>query len=601
MASANARRCWLLALAGAACTNTAGELTTPASRDGGVTAPDAGQTCPPLARDAGLPPPDRAPVVTCANASQCERGYTCESGVCVSGPFGEFGADCTDASDCTFWQRCDQGLGRCIGDPSYMSWDVETNDCTRERPFRVVAPQGEGPYPVFVYLTGTFGNHANETVQSDLLIEMARRGFVAISADYANGFPAGIDDSGAGSNNSPQLIARAKCIFDRDVEGGLVNRIDASRESLGADSSLGVAIAGHSLGAMTALAAQPSHPSIVAMYLTGAGNDQKHLEVCGFVRDYTTYLNAYARVNTRPEILRIVDGEEDQFFINVAEDPPFCYEGDWTRYPFDATSLRDMLNEMTTGLDCPTDCQAGRCGIECLSPTGSGWVLVGNDEALQTGHADHTYWLSNYDTWATTDAEWGRDRNLDWMLCMQQNGGAACGDGQPRRTVEVFVPIGNYQDTCATVTVTLSRGGVVLESHDVLVEIDECRGGGIARIETKLEPGDYDLSVKQFHRLGRMVPVTIGDGLTRTEVPPLDQVGDANGDNVIGDADRRTIFMSFMASYTRTCGAVLPGVPSVGAEGWWMADVNGDGEVGDADIEAYQASAGQTGEGVFGY
>jgi len=69
---------------------------------------------------------------------------------------------------------------------TYLGFDTQgTHDCTVELSFVVYAPEGSGPYPIFVFTKGTRGEwDHDDLIHDEMLVRMATRGFVAASPDY---------------------------------------------------------------------------------------------------------------------------------------------------------------------------------------------------------------------------------------------------------------------------------------------------------------------------------------------------------------------------------------------------------------------------------
>jgi hypothetical protein len=220
--------------------------------------------------------------------------------------------------------------------------------------------------------------------------------------------------------------------------------------------------------------------------------------------------------------------------------------------------------------------------------------MVGNDQTTVTGHADHTFWLSNLEVWSTTEESWGRDANNDWLACRQSPPSEGCGTTGPYLRVPVCVELVEYADDCASVTFEIGRDGMILETHTLRVAPLET-----VVIETRLPPGLYDLSAKEWHRLRRVRhAVEIGPNMETIRFPPLDRAGDANDDNVIDDLDAALVEARVGSTYERLCAVVPPGTPAVGQEEIWQADVDGDGRVTEADSDAVSAHQGQIGESL---
>jgi hypothetical protein len=171
---------------------------------------------------------------------------------------------------------------------------------------------------LFLYFVGTRFVDSDTSARYDsqaaakITEAMARRGFVALSADYDNSLSLAAD--------------KLSCVFDSSNAMSLLN-VACARANV--DCDLGIATWGHSQGALMAHAASNFDPRVRAVWTTGySGGD-------------------YPLPNSR---LRVVNGEGDTM------------NGTWS-----------TLNKASgmTAADCPDD---GRNA--CLRGDGSGWILV---------------------------------------------------------------------------------------------------------------------------------------------------------------------------------------------------------------------------------
>lgn len=192
-------------------------------------------------------------------------------------------------------------------------------------------------HPLFLYFVGTIfvPGDASATYDSQAALKvteaMARRGFVAISAEYDNGAVAWLSDH----------VAQLACLFGSENPQSLLAGA-CSLENV--DCSLGIATWGHSQGALVAHMAASSDSRVRAVWTTGYGGD--------------------ARATLSPNRFRVVNGEADTTNGLVA-------------------SVNSTAG-FTSG-ECPDD---GR--KECLRADGSGWIIVQRADCQITS-ADHCW------------------------------------------------------------------------------------------------------------------------------------------------------------------------------------------------------------------
>ena len=237
--------------------------------------------------------------------------------------------------------------------------------------FEPVDPSG-ARHPLFLYFVGTMfvpgGASAMYTSEAAMKVTetMARRGFVALSAEYDNGPVAWLSDH----------VAQLACLFGSANTASLLARACALPN---VDCDLGIATWGHSQGALVAHLAANSDPRVRAVWATGYGGD--------------------ARATLPPNRFRVVNGEADT-----------------------TNGLVGSLNTTAgfTSAECPDD---GR--KECLRPDGSGWIIVQRIDC-QTSTADHCWFDKRTcaDGVVALEPNWidpastkpfALERNADWV------------------------------------------------------------------------------------------------------------------------------------------------------------------------------------------
>lgn len=241
---------------------------------------------------------------------------------------------------------------------------------------------GAGPYPVFVFTTGTFGNYQGPEALR-FVDEMAARGFIAASVSYPN-------------NNIVQNCSafenRARCVYDQASAVSAVSVLCA-RPHAQCSGAGGVVSAGFSQGSFLAVRARNHSPRVRATYAMGTGNFLSGMtDLAACMNDQNTLLPT--------DRLLAIDGASDAFFGGNAE------------------TIRTQL-EAVTGVPC------GAGALECRLPNGAGWYIVDNTEVVD-GTADHCYQRGNANcadtlpfdaNWAPPGAEpWSLAPGLDWLV-----------------------------------------------------------------------------------------------------------------------------------------------------------------------------------------
>ncbi|MCU0662322.1 MAG: hypothetical protein MUC50_08355 [Myxococcota bacterium] len=283
--------------------------------------------------------------------------------------------------------------------PSYFGVNQEGSLCDGE--FHTIGwePKTDGRFPLFVYLPGTAENHAGAAAKT-VLQAMARRGFVAVSADYDRYGPGAIDAflcflaRAKCEVSASQLLTlqrtlehKAACLFDPNRKNSLVGEFCARPN---VDCSRGIALWGYSQGGGLAMQAAAYDARVRAVWSTGVG---------GGIWPWTlTTMTPHDR-------LRIINGSTD------GHHPPKW--GD----PADTNTLNAI-----TGMSCEeSPCLVG--------PNGSGWYLVQPEELEEngdTGHAGHCWFNQMNDISNTCTSWWKAPGNLDpnWLPAEVGVGGA---------------------------------------------------------------------------------------------------------------------------------------------------------------------------------
>ncbi len=257
--------------------------------------------------------------------------------------------------------------------PSYTGSVNNSSTCSQSyvtQGFEPV-PVAGGPerYPLFLYFVGTAFTTPDPSASYDsmaatkVIEAMARRGFVALSADYDHGLLAWLSD------HKGQL----DCLFGSSQTESLIAKACALPH---VDCAQGIATWGHSMGGYVAVMAHNFEPRVRAAWATGYGGD--------------------ATATLAKSRLRVVNGEADT-----------------------GNGTQATVNTITglSAADCPDP-------DTCLRTDGSGWVIVRvSDLALpQSSSADHCWFdkRSCSDSAITLEPSW-IDPNSDKPYALESN------------------------------------------------------------------------------------------------------------------------------------------------------------------------------------
>jgi hypothetical protein len=264
------------------------------------------------------------------------------------------------------------------GRTTYLSYDPsnQTFDLSQQLMYQLPdqAVFGPGPYPVFVWVPGTY-EYYMDPLSLLFVSQMAERGFLAVSVQYSN-----TELVQTCNGYSP----RARGVFDTTRSTSAISTVCSMSSAI---CKKGVAVSGVSQGAMLAIMARNYAPGVSAVYALSAGD----YNTAGVPIDSTACL---AKQNTTIPASKLT-------VINGQSDPAFGSQ----------TTLQS-----TAGYACPG-------GSSCWSPsgTGAGWYLVPNSYVTD-GVADHCYFdvggcNDHFDPnwYPPATNNWSLKPNLDWL------------------------------------------------------------------------------------------------------------------------------------------------------------------------------------------
>lgn len=241
-------------------------------------------------------------------------------------------------------------------------------------------PLGQGPFPVFIWTTGTLGDYRGSESQF-FIDQMVARGYIAASVQYPN----------INANQTcDDYVNRASCIYD-DSPGApsAINAIcSLSEANCDPGAGGGIVTAGLSQGGMIAALARDHAANVEATYAIGIGS-----------QNYSTGVSLDACMAENRMLpadrLVVVNGVQDEYF-----------------------GAQESLDALF-GTSCGT-------GVtNCLDPqTGWGWYVV-RDCEVSDGAADHCYHHGDggctgdpsfEPTWRPPSTyDWSAKPNLDWL------------------------------------------------------------------------------------------------------------------------------------------------------------------------------------------
>ena len=265
---------------------------------------------------------------------------------------------------------------------TYQSFNPATGNFNLTEPIVYQLPNasrfGPGPYPVFIYVPGTYETY-NSPLAMGSIAQMASRGFLSASAAY---------DNTESVQTCQTYIPRAQGIFDASRLTSAVGVLC----SLGsANCSKGMVTSGVSQGGFMAVLARNYAPNVKAVYAMSMSDYAQNvgLSYASCIDKSVTAIPANR--------LTIVNGASDTIFGG--------------QQPL----------ENVSGFTCASG------SVQCWSPDGSGagWYNVQNSE-VQDGVADHCYFILNSTSnnclgigdpgWLPPSTNnWSLNPNLDWL------------------------------------------------------------------------------------------------------------------------------------------------------------------------------------------
>jgi hypothetical protein len=265
---------------------------------------------------------------------------------------------------------------------TYQGFNALTNQYNQNFPIIYSLPNatqfGPGPYPVFIWLAGTF-EYYNDPMASFLMTEMNLRGFLAASVAY---------DNNEWFQTCMAYEPRAQGIFSSSQPATAAQSVcSLSSANCNPANQGGIVVMGASQGGLLAVQAKNYNPNVLAVYAMSIGD---------YAPAAYDYFPCVDKTSTAfpSDKMTVIDGQNDEIFQPV----------------------QPQLQNIT-GLTCA----AG--SIQCWNSDGSGggWYIVQNSE-VQSGDANHCYFISNSDclaigdtTWLFGSENWSVGPNLDWL------------------------------------------------------------------------------------------------------------------------------------------------------------------------------------------
>jgi hypothetical protein len=239
---------------------------------------------------------------------------------------------------------------------------------------------GPGPYPVFIWVPGTYEPY-DDPISNEFISQMTLRGFLSASVQYSN----------TESNQSCNTYSpRAQGIFDSNSSTSAVGVLCGLSN---AACSTGITVSGVSQGAELAVLSANYSSQVQAVFALSGGDHFDNIKIP---------LPCMNKANTQipGNRLTIIDGQSDPYFggqSNVQNVSGFvCSDG----------------------------------SFQCWSPDGSGagWYIV-QDWQNTTGTAGHCYFMDAagvdacsgiYDVnWRPQAGyDWSLNTNLDWLATL---------------------------------------------------------------------------------------------------------------------------------------------------------------------------------------
>ncbi|HLI86354.1 MAG TPA: hypothetical protein VKV17_20760 [Bryobacteraceae bacterium] len=265
---------------------------------------------------------------------------------------------------------------------SYQGLNALTNQFDQTFPIVYSLPDasrfGPGPYPVFVWVAGTF-EYFDDPLASFLMAAMNLRGFLAATVDYSNSELV---------QTCGQYQPRAQSIFSASQAGSAAQSIcSLSSANCNLAEKGGIVVMGASQGGLIAMLARNYNPNVMAVYAMSIGDA---------VPAAYDYFPCEDKTSTAfpSDKITVIDGESDEFFQPVQQE------------------LQNV-----TGLACP----AGATQCWNSDGSGGGWYIVQNTQ-VQSGDANHCYFISSSScfsigdtTWMFGSENWSLGPNLDWL------------------------------------------------------------------------------------------------------------------------------------------------------------------------------------------
>jgi hypothetical protein len=265
---------------------------------------------------------------------------------------------------------------------TYQGYNATTNEFDQTYPIAYTLPDssqfGPGPYPVFIWLAGTFESY-NDPLAALIMAGMNAHGFLAATVAYNNN---------EWVQTCYQYQPRTQSIFSSSQAGTAAQAVcSLSSANCNPANKGGVVVMGVSQGGMIAVQAKNYNPNVLAVYAMSIGDEVP------WAYDYFPCEDKTSTAFPSDKIT-VIDGENDEFFQPVTQEV-----------------------ENVTGLTCA----AGSTQCWNSDGSGAGWYIVQNSE-VQSGDANHCYFISNSDclaigdtTWMFGSENWSLGPNLAWL------------------------------------------------------------------------------------------------------------------------------------------------------------------------------------------